>query len=105
MLVRASMGAELERAGCLVGARAIWSQWEGYLDEASGGRTKEWLDAHGIPLEVIHASVHATIEDLQRLARAFAHSRLVPIHTEHPERFLELFGRAELHHDGEWWGV
>ena len=72
MLFRRSMARELERAGCLDGARAIWSQWEGYLDEPAGLRTKAWLDAHRIPLEVIHASGHATVDDLRRLARAFA---------------------------------
>jgi len=105
MLFRSSMAAELEDAGCLEGARAIWSLWEGYLDEPSGVRARKWLDAKGIPLEIIHASGHATLEDLQRLARAFAGSRLVPIHTAHPESFVELFGRAELHGDGEWWDV
>jgi ribonuclease J len=99
------MGSELERAGCLDGARAIWSQWEGYLDEPSGARALEWLEAHRIPLEIIHASGHATVEDLQRLAGAFAGSRLVPIHTAHPERFMGTFGRTEIHDDGEWWDV
>lgn len=57
MLARASMGPELARAGCLDGARAIWSQWPGYLREPSGERTKAWLSEHRIPLEIIHASV------------------------------------------------
>ena len=76
-----------------------------YLDEPSGVRTKEWLKTHGIPLEVIHASGHATVGDLRRVAAAFASARLVPIHTAHPEQFAHVFGRAELHADGEWWDV
>ena len=105
MLFRLSMGPELERAGCLEGARAIWSQWDGYLNEPSGERTTAWLAAHQIPLEIVHASGHATVDDLRRLVGAFPESRLVPIHTDHPERFAETFGRAEPHHDGEWWEV
>lgn len=105
MLFRSSMTAELERAGCLEGARAIWSQWAGYLEEPAGLKLKEWLDAHRIPLEIIHASGHATVEDLKRLAAAFANSRLVPIHTAHPERFVDVFGTGEPHDDGEWWDV
>ena len=105
MLFRLSMGPELVRTGCLEGARAIWSQWDGYLNEPSGERTTEWLTAHKIPLETVHASGHATVDDLRRLADAFARSRLVPIHTAHPERFANAFGRAELHNDGEWWEV
>jgi ribonuclease J len=102
LLYRASMGPELERAGCLEGARALWSQWEGYLAEPSGKRAKEWLDVRKIPLEVIHTSGHATVADLRRLADAFADARLVPIHTDHPDQFAAEFGRAEPHDDGEW---
>lgn len=105
LLYRASMGPELERAGCLGGARALWSQWDGYLAEPSGERAKEWLAARAIPLEVVHASGHATVADLRRLANAFMDARLVPVHTAHPERFAAAFGRAELHADGEWWTV
>jgi len=105
LLFRASMGPELEKAGCLEGARALWSQWEGYLAEPSGERAQTWLTARGIPLTVIHASGHATIDDLRRLADAFADARLVPIHTDHPDQFAAEFGRAELHDDGEWWSV
>jgi ribonuclease J len=105
MLFRSSMGPELAHAGCLTGARAIWSQWAGYLNEPAGERTKEWLATHRIPLEIIHASGHATVDDLRRVADAFAGARLVPIHTSYPERFADLFGRAEVHPDGEWWEV
>ena len=105
LLYRASMGPELEKAGCLEGARALWSQWEGYLAEPSGKRAKEWLDVREIPLEVIHTSGHATVADLRRLADAFADARLVPIHTDHPDQFAAEFGRAELHADGVWWTI
>jgi ribonuclease J len=105
MLFRPSMGPELAHAGCLEGARAVWSQWAGYLDEPPGKQTKRWLAEQGIPLEIIHASGHASIEDLRRLTDAFANARLVPIHTGHPEQFVDAFGRAEIHADGEWWEV
>ncbi len=36
MTFRWSMAAELDRAGCLEGAHAVWSMWRGYLDETSG---------------------------------------------------------------------
>jgi ribonuclease J len=104
-LDRPSMGPELERAGCLSGARALWSQWDGYLSEPSGQRARDWLAARGIPLTLVHASGHATVADLRRLAEAFADARVVPIHTAHPEQFFSAFGRAELHADGEWWPV
>jgi ribonuclease J len=62
----------LERAGCLQGAQAVWSMWPGYLQEPSGRRLSSLLASRSIPLRVHHTSGHASIPDLQRLARAIA---------------------------------
>jgi ribonuclease J len=105
MLFRPSMGPELAQAGCLEGASAIWLQWAGYLDEPAGIETKSWLAELAIPLTIIHSSGHADVDDLRRVAEAFAEARLVPIHSAYPEQFAAVFGRAELHADGEWWAV
>lgn len=105
MTFRASMASELEQAGCLAGASAVWSMWPGYLREPSSGRLKAFLERHGIPLSVIHASGHATVADLKRLVDSIAPDRIVPIHTDAPESFADAFGHAELHPDGEWWEV
>jgi len=105
LLFRPSMAAEIERAGCLKGAGALWSQWDGYLEGPSGQKLQDWLATHKIPLMRAHASGHATVGDLRRFAASFREARLVPIHTAHPERFAAEFGRAELHADGEWWSV
>jgi ribonuclease J len=102
---RGSMTRELEAADCLNGARAVWSLWPGYLECPSGHKLRRWLERHEIPLSFIHASGHATVPDLQRLARGIDAGRVVPMHTSAPERFPELFDRAELHRDGEWWKV
>jgi ribonuclease J len=53
----------------------------------------------------IHASGHASIEELQAFAAAFAPARVVPIHTAAPETFAALFDNVEQHGDGEWWAV
>ena len=102
---RGSMASELERAGCLTGASALWSLWPGYLSEPSGRQLHDWLDRQAIPLTVAHASGHATVEDLQHLVTAMRPERVVPIHTRAPELFQERFPGAciQLHRDGEWW--
>ena len=102
---RGSMAGELERADCLSGASALWSMWPGYLDEPSGVRLRSWLDSRGIPLTIAHASGHATVADLQRLVHAMRPGKVVPIHTQEPERFSERFPKARvaLHSDGNWW--
>lgn len=105
MTFRASMAGDLERAGCLTGATAIWSMWRGYLREPSSDRLHSFLGHHRIPLSTIHASGHATVADLKRLADAIDADRIVPIHTAAPEMFAGAFGAANPQPDGIWWEV
>lgn len=102
---RPSMAPDLARAKCLRGAEAVWSMWPGYLQDERMIDFREFLERHEIPLTVLHASGHAAIEDLVRLAEAIKPKRIVPIHTAHPERFASIFGHAEPHRDLEWWDV
>lgn len=103
VLMQPSTLPELLRSGCLPGATAVWSMWAGYLSEASGQGAKGQLDAAGVLLHRVHASGHARVADLRRLADALAPARIVPIHTAAPERYAETFDRVERHADGEWW--
>ena len=103
LTLRASMASELDRAGCLRNAVALWSLWPGYLGRQPGERLQAWLRERGIELHVIHASGHAAVEDLQQLAAGIAATAVVPIHTTAPERFDDLFDNVQRHNDGEWW--
>jgi ribonuclease J len=105
MTFRESMTRDLERAHCLVGAGLVWSLWPGYLDGESGVRLKQFCLRHEIPLVPLHASGHASVPDLRRLATAVNAGRVVPIHTAAPELYVEHFDRVERHSDGEWWAV
>jgi ribonuclease J len=100
---RASMIREVENAGCLAGAVAVWSMWPGYLEQPGQERLLEFFRRQGIPLKTHHASGHAYLPDLQRLAKAVAPKRLVPVHSFAPQRFAEFFENVEAHCDGEWW--
>ncbi|MEX2430660.1 MAG: MBL fold metallo-hydrolase RNA specificity domain-containing protein [Dehalococcoidia bacterium] len=51
----------------------------------------------------LHTSGHASVPDLQRLARAIAPRRLVPVHSEAGDRFTELFDAVDRQPDGTWW--
>lgn len=79
--------------------------WSGYLEGEVGERTLDAFGRRNIPLTVIHASGHASVEDLQRLAAAIDADRVVPIHTAAARRYPELFSRVEHRVDGEWWDV
>lgn len=102
---RPSMATELERAGCLEGARLLWSMWPGYLREDRMAWFRNFLRRHRIEVTVAHASGHATPAGLKRLAEATDAECVVPIHTDAPERYPELFRNVTPHADGEWWEV
>jgi len=106
LLFRPAMLRDLDRAECLAGARAVWSQWDGYLHQPRGQALVAELAARGIPLLKAHTSGHASIPDLKRLAAAIAPRILVPVHTFEADRFPELFGAAvSVKQDGEWWDI
>jgi ribonuclease J len=105
LLFRDSMTEDLERAACLDGARLIYSMWPGYLAEPRMQRLLKWVERHGIPLQHIHTSGHASAADLRRFAKALAPKRLVPIHTFHPERYGSLYHTIDPRQDGEWWDM
>jgi ribonuclease J len=105
MLFRPSMMRDLETADCLKGAGLIYSLWDGYLREPGIKPFLDRLDKCGIPIVKCHTSGHASAKDLQTLRKAFSGAVVVPIHTEHPDRYAELFGKAQVRNDGEWWDV
>lgn len=105
MTFRASMTKELEAADGLDGATAVWSMWPGYLRRGTGPALVQFLERRGIPLKLHHASGHAFVPDLQRLATAIAADRLVPIHSFAGDRFEEFFASVDRQADGDWWEV
>jgi ribonuclease J len=105
MLFRPAMLNDLDRAECLSGARAIWSQWDGYLKQERGMALLSSLADRNIPIDHAHTSGHASIVDLKRLAEAVAPKVLVPVHTYEPHQFPKHFKDVSLKSDGEWWEV
>jgi ribonuclease J len=104
-LFRPSWTRDLENAQCLADARLVWSQWEGYLADPSFATFVEWQRRSGIPMDVFHTSGHASISDLQRLAKAINPKRLVPIHSFESGRYAEFFSNVECRNDGERWSL
>jgi ribonuclease J len=96
-------------APLIPGARAVWSQWDGYLRPGGHGeRLAADLAPYGVKLESIHTSGHADVPTLRRLVAALRPAVLSPVHTFHPERFEELFGDlapVALRTDGVWWSI
>jgi ribonuclease J len=105
VMLRPSTTGELERAGALHGALAIWSMWRGYLDGPGECRMAEALATRGVALEHHHVSGHAYVSDLRRLVNAVRPLRVIPVHTERPDRYAALVPRVERRYDGQWWSV
>ena len=105
MMFRPLMTRDHGVTAILDGARLSYSMWQGYLKDESTARVTEWLDARGIPLEVIHTSGHASVADLRRFAAALAPRMLVPIHSFETARFGEFFDNVVRQEDGVWWEV
>jgi ribonuclease J len=105
MLFRPAMARDVEAANLWGNARAIWSQWDGYLKEGTGAKLKADLVARNVPLELIHTSGHASIFDLKRLAEALRPNKLIPIHTFEGDSFSKYFSHVTRRSDGEWWNV
>ncbi|WP_313905156.1 MBL fold metallo-hydrolase RNA specificity domain-containing protein [Rhizobium leguminosarum] len=105
MIIRPWMLRDLERAGALDGAVAVWSQWDGYLKDEAGIKFVEACAASSIRFETIHTSGHADPHDLKRFSEAVSPKKLVPIHTFHPEQFDGLFANVVRSSDGEWFNA
>ena len=104
-LYREGLAAELERADCVEGATLVWSLWRGYLDGPAGKTMRERIARHRWQVRDHHASGHAGVTDLQKLARALLPKKVVPIHTFGAENYPALFDNVVLHEDGTWWEV
>jgi ribonuclease J len=67
----------------------IWSVWLGYRDKSK--ELVKWLNDNQIPLYFAHTSGHADIESLQKIVKSVSPNAIIPVHTEAPEKFEEVF--------------
>jgi len=103
VLMRGSMLPAIEKIPDINGAKIIYSQWQGYLKKNSDDarRFKNFVSKHNMRLEYVHTSGHATVDKLKEFAAALNPNRIIPIHTEHAERFKEFFRPVKILKDGE----
>lgn len=96
---------DLACANCLDGACLIHSQWNGYLKDDEYSEIDAWRRKYGLPFHQVHTSGHACPVDLKRFVDAMHPKMLVPIHSDAPGRFNELYQHVSAHSDGEWWTI
>jgi len=80
MLLRPSMIADLEEAGCLDGASLVCSVWPCYLNAPAIQWLRDWLQQRGLSIHHGHTSGDATAADLQQVRNAFLYAVVVPVH-------------------------
>ena len=74
----------------------IYSLWNGYLKKSS------YLDPLKSQHIHIHTSGHAYIKDLQEFVNKLSPKTIIPIHTEHPEKYAQLYSAdIKMLNDGE----
>lgn len=80
------------------------SMWKGYVDKACIAYNPTLAETLGGGFEYLHTSGHCDMQGLKRLFKLLSPQAIIPIHTENPDKFAELFGN-EWHilraHDGE----
>ena len=103
VLMRSSMLPAIEKIPGIKGSKIVYSQWQGYLkkDSTDARRFNDFVSKYGMCLEHVHTSGHATIDKLKEFAAAINPERIIPIHTEHAERFKEFFSPVKILKDGE----
>jgi ribonuclease J len=85
-------------------ANIIYSQWLGYLkEEFSNSKTAELFKNFQEKYDWVyaHTSGHADLEALQKFASAINPKKLIPIHTEHKNKFASNFQNVMILEDNE----
>ena len=78
----------------------LYGYWNGYLSKPEWIDAKQSLEATSGSLIETHTSGHIFAEDLRSLITTLAPRRVVPVHTNNPEAFLERHAATVLLPDG-----
>ena len=62
---------------------------------------RELQERPDLDFRIVHTSGHASVGDLNTLAKSMAPGVLAPVHTEHPDEFREIYSHVRLLKDGE----
>jgi ribonuclease J len=102
LLVRPNFLDDIKKFLSLEGATWIYSMWPGYLErEGSLKELRTYFQEKGVRFESLHTGGHAGILDLKKMAEAMKPSTVIPIHSFHPEKFMDEFSNVTIVKDGE----
>jgi len=102
MLVRPGFLFDIKKHLDLKDATWIYSMWPGYFEKSQSLRKlRSYLESKNVRYEYLHTSGHAMLSDLKRLAEAMSPDMIIPIHSFHPDRFIDHFSNVRILKDGE----
>ena len=90
MLVRPTALSYLEKLS-IRHIRLIKSIWGGYWNEPNAERFRSWAKERCETVKDIHSSGHADTQSLQRIVEYVRPKTIVPIHTDAPKQFCDIF--------------
>ena len=67
------------------------SMWGGYVEEGSEAYNKNLADSLGNDFKYMHTSGHSDMNSMRELFRLLHPKAIIPIHTDNPEGFAQLF--------------
>lgn len=79
----------------------IWSLWDGYLSMERTQKFRHFLETYNIKLSHIHTGGHADIHTLLKVVDSIDPDMVIPIHTNLPEMYKDMFEKTRLLEDGE----
>lgn len=104
VLMRNTMIPAVTQIPDIKGCKLVYSQWKGYLDKRDKPDVKKFkafVSKYDIDLEYIHTSGHATVNKLQELATVIAPRKVIPIHTNLPKEYKNVFPNVLELQDGQ----
>jgi ribonuclease J len=101
MIVRSSMLGLIQNLSNLEGGLLIYSMWQGYRENSKVKRVLDHLEERHVERKHLHTSGHGGIQTLLKIANQCQAKRVIPIHTEHSEKFKDIFENVYLLEDKE----
>ncbi|MCC5911902.1 MAG: hypothetical protein JJT76_15905 [Clostridiaceae bacterium] len=101
MLIRDSMLSDLQHIENLKESGFIYSIWSGYKRQERMAKILNYAKSINMEIMDIHTSGHACIDSLQRIIHGNRPKKIIPIHTEASQLFVEKFEGVYIPQDGE----
>jgi ribonuclease J len=94
ILVRENMLFDIENRMDYFDSGLIYSKWEGYKKDLKTKRFLDFFKSHKLETKSLHTSGHADIQTIKDFVKDLNPRKIIPVHTETPEKYKEIFGEV-----------